>query len=121
LKHGNKTDAERELEEQEAAARLDYRFISSSSVGASSNGNGEPSMEMGSNQNITEYMRDVKAQGRREESLLIDNSDQALALQQAEKGKGLGDSEEAMPSNDEVAVQSKFYHWQDKYRPRKPR
>lgn len=119
MKHGNKTDAERELEEQEAAARLDYRFISSSSVGASSNG--EPSMEMGSNQNITEYMRDVKAQGRREESLLIDNSDQALALQQAEKGKGLGDSEEAMPSNDEVAVQSKFYHWQDKYRPRKPR
>lgn len=122
LKLGNKTDAERELEEQEAAARMDYRFIPSSSVGAGGSSSSSSSgRELGSNQNINEYMRDVKAKGRREENLLMDNSEEAVALQEAEKGKGLGESEEAMPSNDEVAMQSKFYHWQDKYRPRKPR
>ena len=68
-------------------------------------------------------MRDVKAQGRKEEDnhLVRDDSDEAVALQEAEKGKGLGNFEEAMASKDEVAMQARWYHWQDKYRPRKPR
>lgn len=119
LKIDYKTDAEREQEEKEAAARLDYRFISSSGGGSSSS-SGDPNNDPNKEQGITDYMRDMRAQVRQED-LQMDNSDQAVALQQAERSKGLGDHEEAMASNDEVAMQAKFYHWQDKYRPRKPR
>jgi hypothetical protein len=125
LKRGYKTDAEREQEEKEAAARLDYRFISSSGGGGGGDRSSEASREHGSAQNITEYMKDVKAQDRADEARAHlpqqDDSEQALALQQAERGKGLGASEEAMATQDEVAMQARFYHWQDKYRPRKPR
>jgi hypothetical protein len=83
---------------------------------------GESGRDGGSEQNIKEYIKDVKAQVRQEENgAKVDSSEEALALQRAEQGKGLGDFEEAMPSNDEVATRAKFYHWQDKYRPRKPR
>jgi hypothetical protein len=117
-KRGYKTEAEREREAQEAAAQLDYRFITVSSVNSASS-SGDQSL---GKESITEYMKTVKAKGRQEEiDNFLDNSDEALALQQAEKSKGVGDFEEVMKSQDEIAVQTRWYHWQDKYRPRKPR
>ena len=105
------------MEEKKAVDGPDFRFISSSS----SVGFNKSHHELGSNQNINDYMRDVKSKGRIEEDKLLDNSEQALALQEAEKEKGLSEFEEAMASRDEVSITSKHYHWQDKYRPRKPR
>lgn len=129
MKLGYKTDAEREQEEKEAAERLDYRFISSGAD--SSNSNKERNDEgrgRVSTQSMKEYVSAVNDRGREEEIAAqagggddMDNSEQALALQRAERGKGMDDSETAMATKDEVAMQAKFYHWQDKYQPRKPR
>lgn len=110
LKCDVKTDAEREQDEKEAAANLDYRFISNGS-------SRDPSKDMEEKVSIHEYMRNVNEQGRKED----DDSEEAMALQLAEQGKGMGDFEEAMASKDEVSMPAKYYHWQDKYRPRKPR
>ncbi|KAG5178455.1 cactus-binding C-terminus of cactin protein-domain-containing protein [Tribonema minus] len=50
-----------------------------------------------------------------------DASDAALALEVAERGKGLEDLEDAMGLGDEVDTSGTTYWWNDKYRPRKPR
>lgn len=49
-----------------------------------------------------------------------DDSNQAMAMVNAERTKGLGDGEGTLGTTDEVDV-DKVYSWLDKYRPRKPR
>jgi hypothetical protein len=51
----------------------------------------------------------------------VDTSPEANAMMLAEKERGLGDLEEELGLRDEVSIADKFYWWQDKYRPRKPR
>lgn len=52
----------------------------------------------------------------------VDTSAVSIAMERSEAEKmDPGDSEEKMKQTDEVALPGKSYHWEDKYRPRKPR
>jgi hypothetical protein len=52
----------------------------------------------------------------------VDSSEASLAMERSEAAKGeLGDAEEKMGATDEISLAIQDYHWQDKYRPRKPR
>uniref|UniRef100_A0A6S9JR17 Splicing factor Cactin n=1 Tax=Heterosigma akashiwo TaxID=2829 RepID=A0A6S9JR17_HETAK len=53
-------------------------------------------------------------------SYVVDESAEAVAMERAEKAKGMDDLEEALGLQDEVKLDS-VYWWHDKYRPRKPR
>eukprot|EP00607_Mallomonas_marina_P001968 CAMPEP_0182428010 /NCGR_PEP_ID=MMETSP1167-20130531/20951_1 /TAXON_ID=2988 /ORGANISM="Mallomonas Sp, Strain CCMP3275" /LENGTH=496 /DNA_ID=CAMNT_0024610633 /DNA_START=57 /DNA_END=1544 /DNA_ORIENTATION=- len=57
----------------------------------------------------------------RERERKKDDSAESLEMLSVEQQRGLGESEEHMPGNDEIALPGSTYWWQDKYRPRKPR
>lgn len=97
IKAASKAATDPERDDQTSSSNLEYRFLPTSSL------------------NRKRSHDDV------DQDKFIDDSAEARALQEAERSKGLEDSEEAMVSTDEVSLQSKSYHWQDKYRPRKPR
>lgn len=52
----------------------------------------------------------------------VDTSAEAVAMEKFEADKNIsGDAEEKMALADEFVLADQEYHWQDKYRPRKPR